>query len=127
MDPQSSPSLRIDRWLWFARFFKSRGAATQFCTDVRVRVNEVPAKPAHGVRAGDVLTFPLGSHIRIVRIVALGTRRGPAPEARALYEDLSAPVVPESQAPSAVAPRTRGTGRPTKTERRALDRLRDRN
>ena len=126
MDRADPVVLRMDRWLWFARFFKSRSAATQFCSDVRIRVNDAAAKPAHGLRTGDVLTFPLHSRIRIVRVVALGTRRGPAAEARALYEDFSPPIEPKADTALRVAPRIPGSGRPTKMERRALDRLRDR-
>jgi ribosome-associated heat shock protein Hsp15 len=126
MDSPAPDVLRMDRWLWFARFFKSRSAATQFCLDVRIRVNDAAAKPAHGLRVGDVLTFPLHSRLRVVRVVALGCRRGPAAEARLLYEDLSPPVEPKADAPLRIAPRAPGSGRPTKMERRALDRLRDR-
>jgi ribosome-associated heat shock protein Hsp15 len=71
-----------------------------------------------------VLTFPLGPHIRVIKVLALGIRRGPAPEARLLYEDLDPPK-PTASTPteSPVAPREDGAGRPTKRERRAIDRL----
>jgi ribosome-associated heat shock protein Hsp15 len=85
-------SARLDRWLWFARFFKSRSRATAFCESARIRVNGVlVAKAHHPIRPGDVLTFPLSVEVRIIRIVALAARRGPAPEARLLYEDLTQP------------------------------------
>lgn len=116
---------RLDRWLWFARFCKSRTLASKLCTAGRVRIGgEIVQKAHHQVRPGDVLTFPQGPHIRVVRIVQLGSRRGPASEAQTLYEDL-APPVPPAPSPPPAAQRERGAGRPTKAERRALDRLRE--
>ena len=117
---------RLDKWLWCARFFKSRSAASRFCSDGRLRITgQVTHKAHHAVRPGDVLTFPLGPHIRVIRIMALATRRGPAAEARTLYEDLSSPVSLDSAAPKPdIGRRDAGTGRPTKAERRAIDRLR---
>ena len=86
-------TLRLDKWLWQARFFKTRGLAAALVTKGRVRVNGQPAaRASRGVGAGDVLTFPQGNAIRVVRIVALGDRRGPAPEARGLYDDLDPPA-----------------------------------
>jgi ribosome-associated heat shock protein Hsp15 len=90
---QGSASLRLDKWLWHARFFKSRSLAAKFCQAGRLRVNGEPTqKAAHTIRVGDVLTFPIGAQVRVVRVLALGERRGPAPEARALYGDLVAAV-----------------------------------
>ena len=84
-------SIRIDKWLWHARFFKSRSLAASAVTDAVMRVNGARiTKAAHNLRPGDVLTFALGGQIRVVRMVAAGTRRGPAPEAQALYVDLVA-------------------------------------
>jgi len=81
--------LRLDKWLWHARFFKTRGLAAQLVGRGRLRINRTVVKKAHyRVRPGDVLTFPQGPHVRVVRVVAIGTRRGPASEARTLYEDL---------------------------------------
>jgi ribosome-associated heat shock protein Hsp15 len=125
-DQTAQPSLRLDKWLWFARFFKSRSLATRHCADGDVRINGARVEKAHAlVRAGDVLTFAAGSRIRVIRIIALGSRRGPAPEAQALYEDLDppAPRPPASETPAGVAQRDRGAGRPTKAERRAIERL----
>ncbi len=113
--------LRIDKWLWYARFFKSRSLASQVCAAGKVRVNKTRVLKAHAtVRIGDVLTFPQAKLIRVVKILALGHRRGPAPEARLLYEDLA----PIEAGPQEVHSRSRGMGRPTKANRRALDRLR---
>lgn len=122
---------RLDKWLWFARFFKTRTLATKVCSSGKVRINgQVVSKAHHGVRPGDVLTFPQGRDIRVIRIEALGARRGPAPEARTLYEDLEPPRRPDTDGdedrtiPAPVL-RERGAGRPTKAERRAIDRLRE--
>ena len=81
--------LRLDKWLWQARFFKTRALAAQVIGKRRIRINEtVITKTHYRVRPGDVLTFPQGHSIRVVRVLATGTRRGPANEARTLYEDL---------------------------------------
>lgn len=118
--PDAPQSLRLDKWLWFARFCKSRALASKLCAAGRIRVSGTLVQKAHHmVRPGDVLTFPLGPHIRVVRVLRLGTRRGPAAEARTLYEDL-APPTPRPPAPARRAP---GSGRPTKADRRALERL----
>jgi ribosome-associated heat shock protein Hsp15 len=124
--PESVAALRIDKWLWFARFFKSRSGAARLCAGGKVRVNsQVIKKAHHALKVGDVLTFPQGRAIRVVKVAALGERRGPAPEARTLYEDLAPPEVqPREAGPPPVAAREAGAGRPTKAERRALERLR---
>ncbi|HYC03074.1 MAG TPA: RNA-binding S4 domain-containing protein [Azospirillaceae bacterium] len=91
--------LRLDKWLWYARFVKTRSLAAKLCTSGTIRFQGTPVtKAKHTVRPGDVLTFPLGSHIRVVKVLQLGSRRGPAPEARLLYEDL-APPTPENRLP----------------------------
>lgn len=116
-------TLRLDKWLWFARFVKSRSLATRLVGESNMRVNGAPTQKAHhAVKAGDVLTFALGDHIRVVRIVALGVRRGPAPEARLLYDDLDppAPRVAGEARDAGVAPREPGAGRPTKRDRRQI-------
>ena len=105
------PTLRLDKWLWQARFFKTRSLAAGVVSAGRVRVDGQPvSRPARAVGPGDVLTFPQGRAIRVVRILALGLRRGPAPEARALYEDLAPPG---PAAPEPPAPRFEGGGRPS--------------
>jgi len=94
----------------------------------KIRVNrEKVLKPAHTVRPGDVITAALGGRVRIARILEPGARRGSAEEAQLLYEDLTPPdAPPEGSVSGASARRPRGSGRPTKAERRALDRLRGR-
>ncbi len=128
------PTLRLDKWLWYARLFKSRTLAAKLCQSGRVRVNgNLIGKSKHSVCQGDVLTFPKGRHIRIIKILKLGERRGPAAEAQTLYEDLEPPQARSERQDlqnadvrtAPVAERERGTGRPTKTQRRALDKLRN--
>lgn len=84
---------RLDKWLWHARFLKTRSLAQRFCEETRIRINgTVVSKPDYRVRPGDVLTFVQGRHVRVIRVAALAERRGPASEAGALYEDLSPPA-----------------------------------
>ena len=90
--PGVQPKVRLDKWLFHARFFKSRDLAQDCVEEGRLRLNaQRCTKPGHAVAVGDVLTFPQGSRIRVVRILALSDRRGPATEAQALYVDLDAP------------------------------------
>ncbi len=120
-------AIRIDKWLWFARFFKTRTLAQGFVASGKVRLNEVRIeKPSETVKPGDVLTFVRGPHVRVIEVAACGTRRGPATEAVTLYKDLSPPPERRELDPDAPAPtgrRDAGAGRPTKRERRAIDRL----
>ncbi len=125
---EPAAKLRVDKWLWHARFFKSRGLAGEVAASGRLRVNGTHVeKASHGVRPGDVLTFPQGRLIRVIRVEALGARRGPAVEAQALYSDLDppAPRAAAAEAPQPVNPqREPGQGRPTKRERRKIDAMR---
>ncbi len=117
-------SLRVDKWLWCARFFKSRTQAARISASGWLRINGNPIAKAHQpVKEGDVLTFPKRHHIRVIRIQALGARRGPAAEVRALYDDLDPPRAVSRVPGSSV--RDRGSGRPTKAQRRALVRFKD--
>lgn len=123
-----SETQRLDKWLWFARFLKSRSLATTLAASGKLRINgSIIAKAHQQVKAGDVLTFPLGHHIRVIKVLAPGSRRGPAPEAQALYEDLSPPPSRPARATPAEGgeppQRDAGAGRPTKRDRRALDAL----
>lgn len=142
MTDSPAAKLRIDKWLWYARFFKTRTLAAEVANGGKIRINKVVIRKASAdVKVGDVLTFHQGPNIRVIEIVALGTSRRPFEEARLLYEDL-APLperrpkseqTPEEQARSStldartvpVAEREFGAGRPTKRERRETDRLRD--
>jgi ribosome-associated heat shock protein Hsp15 len=88
-DPAAQPRLRLDKWLWQARFCKSRALAAALVAEGHVRVNGTPvSRPGRDIIAGDVLTFPQGARIRVIRVLALGQRRGPATEAQELYTDL---------------------------------------
>jgi ribosome-associated heat shock protein Hsp15 len=100
-DRAAQPRLRLDKWLWQARFFKGRDLAADMITSGHCRINSQPCrKPGHGVQTGDTLTFPQADRIRVIRVIALGYRRGPAPEAQSLYLDLDAPASDlESPAP----------------------------
>lgn len=111
------PKQRLDKWLWHARFFKTRTLAAKVVAASRVRVNSSKvSKTSHGVSVGDLLTFPQSRQTRIVRIEALAVKRGSAPEAQTLYADLS-----EVKDNVPVAPRYEGNARPTKRDRRKLD------
>jgi ribosome-associated heat shock protein Hsp15 len=84
---------RLDQWLWFARFVKSRSLAARLCGAGAVTVNGSPVKKAnHPIRMGDIVVLPQGGWQRTVRVVALGIRRGPAPEARLLYEEAAVSI-----------------------------------
>jgi ribosome-associated heat shock protein Hsp15 len=112
--PAATDRIRIDKWLWYARFFKTRSLATRVVGGGSVRVNgNRVGKAAFMVGPGDTLTFTRAERVVVARILAIGTRRGPAPEAQALYEDLT--PVPEPSPPEAVIERK---GRPTKKDRR---------
>tara|TARA_A100001011_G_scaffold123075_1_gene129898 strand:- start:244 stop:570 length:327 start_codon:yes stop_codon:yes gene_type:complete len=83
-------SLRVDKYLWFARFFKTRSLATKRANGGRIRVNGNKIKKSNDpVRVGDILTLAQGDQIRVIRVLDLGTRRGPAQEAQNLYEDIT--------------------------------------
>lgn len=122
---QPSPdSIRVDKWLWAARVFKTRSLASTACDGGKVDINAEAAKPARRVRAGDRIevSLPRGRR-RILKVVGVGDRRGSAEAARALFEDLTPPEPPRSrQAPPPF--REPGAGRPTKRQRREIDRLR---
>lgn len=102
-----SETIRLDKWLWQARFFRSRSLSAAAIEEGRVRINgQIVMRTAQPVRSGDVLTFAQGGRIRLVRVLASGARRGPATEARGLYDDLDA----AGSAPGGLQP---GTGCPT--------------
>ena len=117
-----SVKLRIDKWLWRARFFKSRTLAAQAVNKRIVRVNRQIVDKSHTtIQLGDVITFVLGQNVLVVEVLELGVRRGPATEARSLYRNLD---LPAKNFPSvSTGAREKGRGRPTKSERRAVDRL----
>ncbi|TPO03198.1 RNA-binding S4 domain-containing protein [Mesorhizobium sp. B1-1-5] len=117
---------RIDKWLFFSRAVKSRSLAAKVVVAGRVRINRDKAAQASDlIKPGDVLTITLERRILVWKVLNCGARRGPADEARLLYEDLSPALAPKGEAvPDAVpALREAGSGRPTKRERRQTDRL----
>jgi len=111
---------RLDKWLWYARLAKTRTLAQRLAISGHVRINRDKTDSAsQPVRTGDVLTVALPSGVRVLKILATGERRGPAAEARLLYEDLSPPASPRPAFDQGAG----GGTRPTKRERRAVDRL----
>jgi ribosome-associated heat shock protein Hsp15 len=119
-----SQSVRIDKWLWAARVFKTRSFATDACDGGKVHVNDQAAKPAKLVRPGDAVnvTLPQGRR-RVLKVVGVDDRRGSAQVAAKLFEDYSPPAPPRTRhAPPPFRPP--GAGRPTKRQRRDLDKLR---
>jgi ribosome-associated heat shock protein Hsp15 len=113
---------RIDKWLWHARVVRTRSAAAALADAGFVRINgarvDASSRP---VRPGDVVTIALDRNVRILKVTGYAERRGSADIARALYEDLTPPPEPPRE-PGAGA-RDQGSGRPTKRERREIDRL----
>jgi ribosome-associated heat shock protein Hsp15 len=121
---ESAQSIRVDKWLWAARVFKTRSLAATACDGGKVDVNDQAVKPAKALRPGDLIrvTLPHGRR-RVLKVSALDDRRGPPAVARTLYEDLTPPEPPRARwAPPPM--RLPGAGRPTKRERRQLDHLR---
>jgi ribosome-associated heat shock protein Hsp15 len=118
---------RVDKWLWHARVVKSRTLAATLVTEGKVRLNgEKIDKPSATVRAGDVVTTLLRQQVRILKVAGFATKRGSAVIAATLFDDLSPPPVPAdptSQANNPAAKREPGSGRPTKRERREIDRF----
>ena len=116
-----SEKLRVDKWLWHARFFKTRTLAAKIVAGGYLRVNSRKAKKSSTcVVAGDVLTFAQEKRVRVIKVLALGTRRGPSSEAKLLYEDLSS-----IQERDVSAPKFDRKGPPTKKDRRAIAHLRE--
>jgi ribosome-associated heat shock protein Hsp15 len=117
---------RIDKWLWHARLVRTRSAAAALAASGHVRLNGARiAAPAKPVKAGDVLTIALDARVRILKVIGFALRRGAAEAGRALYEDL-APAEEPAPADERGAPagaRERGSGRPTKQDRRAIARF----
>jgi ribosome-associated heat shock protein Hsp15 len=125
-DTQAVPTQRLDKWLWFARVTKSRTLAAQLVHEGKVRVNRTRvAKSSQAVRAGDVLTIAVRGQILLLKVMQTGERRGPPAAARQLYEPLALDSITGRQS-GGTAERGSGAGRPTKRDRRMIDRLWDR-
>jgi ribosome-associated heat shock protein Hsp15 len=119
---------RLDKWLWFARVVRSRTNAAALVTEGKVRVNGARVeKPAHSVRAGDAVTIMLREQVRVLKVKAFALRRGGAEAAAALFDDLTAPKPNADEAATITAEkdglRAPGSGRPTKRDRRLIDRF----
>lgn len=122
-----SNKIRIDKWLWMARFFKTRSLAQKAIEGGKIHLNGQRTKPAKEVRNGDELTVQIGPVERTVIVKALPQRRGPAPEAALLYEETEDSRQRREQATAQrrqeAGLRPPGTGRPTKKQRRAIHRF----
>lgn len=131
--PLGTGAQRLDKWLWFARVAKSRTLAATLVAAGKVRVNRSKVdKPAHSLKPGDVVTINVGPRVRVLKVLQPGVRRGPASEARVLFDELTPPRERSLLAggdTAAGAPdsnpavRPHGAGRPTKRERRQIDNL----
>ena len=117
---------RIDKWLFFARIIKSRTLAGKFAAGGNVRVNSEKIDQASVlIKPGDVLTITLERRILVLRVLGCGERRGPAPEAQLLYEDISPKPAAAGETEPVAAQRAPGSGRPTKRDRRKIDQFRN--
>lgn len=125
-----SDSMRLDKWLWAARFFKTRSLASQEVVKGRVQVNQQMVKPARDIKPGDTIWVKRGDSTMTVVVRTLSAVRGPAPVAQQLYEETAASIAAREQAAEMrrLAPepsRDFEQGRPTKRDRRLIDRLKD--
>ncbi len=120
-----SESIRADKWLWATRFFKTRPLAADICMTGKVKRNGHPLKPASTVQPGDKLEIPFveGPGIRQISVLAVIEKRVGAPEARACYEDLTPPEIYEALRLWQVAKQEAAGGRPTKRDRREIDKI----
>ena len=122
-----SEKLRIDKWLWAARFFKTRSLAIAAIESGKVLINETRIKPAKSVDVGDLVAIRLGPYQFVVEVLSLSDKRGPAPQAQKLYKETEASIkrrevlIFERKAQAQIV--TRGEGRPTKKDRRDIERL----
>ena len=122
-------SVRIDKWLWAARFFRTRSLAQQAVEGGKVKLNGERAKPAKEVRVGDRLSIHIGAYEWLVSVVKLSDKRGAAPVARTLYEEDETTRARRTEQVAmrrlAADPGSDRRGRPTKRDRRQLERWRD--
>ena len=121
--------VRVDKWLWAARFFKTRSAAQAAIEGGKVKLNGERTKPAKDLKAGDRLTIHIGAYDWEITVLKLSAQRGPAPVARLLYEESEESRTRREAAiekrRTMFEPATARKGRPTKRERRDLDRWQD--
>ena len=117
--------IRLDTWLWYARFYKSRSLSSKAILSGKLRLNSNKIiKPASKVKINDVLTINHINMVRIIQVQSLGSRRGPASEAQKLYNDLSGDMIDASKIKSVSEKSKKETNkRPTKKDRRILDKI----
>lgn len=122
---EENEKLRIDKWLWAARFFKTRALAVEAVEAGRVTMNEARIKPAKAIGAGDHLVIRLGQYQFEVEVLGLSNRRGPAPEAQKLYRESEASKARRAEiaANLKALPLPTFKGRPTKRDRRDIERF----
>ena len=116
-------AVRIDKWLWAARCFKTRTLAGEACGGGKVRLNGKTAKPSSRVKIEDLVEALTPGGPRVLRVVALAERRGPASVAQTLFDDLTPEPEPRPSRLDSPLLRNRGAGRPTKRDRRKIDEL----
>ena len=125
MKVKSSETIRIDKWLWFARFFKNRNLSARIVSQGKVRLNgRRITKPSTNLKKGDALTFPQGNILRLVKVSELGKRRGPFKEALTLYDEIEEKIyvdkaVFSNQVPH-VVPKQKIDSKPDKRQRRDI-------
>ena len=129
-DEDDDGRVRLDKWLWAARFFKTRSLAAEAIAAGKVEVNEERVKPAKPIGLGDSVSVRLGPYLHVVTVRGLSERRGPATVAATLYEETAESVAARAKlaeqlrmAPAAFVYEDKG--RPTKRDRREIDRFRD--
>lgn len=125
---EENEKLRIDKWLWAARFFKTRSLAVEAVESGKVTMNEARIKPAKAIGAGDHLVIRLGQYQFEVEVLGLSNRRGPAPEAQKLYRESEASKARRAEiaANLKALPQPTFKGRPTKRDRREIERFEER-
>ena len=125
MKVKYNESIRIDKWLWFARFFKNRSLSARIVSQGKVRLNgKRISKPSTSLKKGDALTFPQGNILRLVKVSELGKRRGPFREALSLYDEIEGKIyvdkaVFSNQVPHEI-PKKKMESRPDKRQRRDI-------
>jgi ribosome-associated heat shock protein Hsp15 len=121
--------MRVDKWLWAARFFKTRSVAQQAIAAGRVKLNDARVKSAHDLKAGEALTIRIGDYEWRVVVKELSDKRGPAEQARKLYEETEASRAERARRQDlrrwGAEPAAELKGRPTKRDRRLMERLRE--
>jgi ribosome-associated heat shock protein Hsp15 len=125
-DTQDNSKLRIDKWLWAARFFKTRSLAIDAIECGKVLVNETRVKPAKAIGPGDILSVRQGPYLYEVEVLGLSDKRGPAPQAQKLYRETEAGRIKREALAEEIRAQPKPSdlkGRPTKRDRREIERF----